>query len=136
MCGGDASICQITLNTCHHYATLTSVNYINLYIHLYSHKLQLQKQNLKKKQRKKVHTTCQRTQRIKCILTEFIHRKTAATQKHSSTTSINNCRVLLLARNNTRCTKARKATHGLDGQHQDVDRTPRGRVNKNDRGQG
>ena len=29
-----------------------------------------------------------------------------------------------------RCTQARKATHGLDGQHQDVDRTPRGRVNR------
>jgi len=27
------------------------------------------------------------------------------------------------ARNNARCTKARTATHGLDGQHQDVDRT-------------
>jgi len=27
-------------------------------------------------------------------------------------------------RNNARCTQARKATHGLDGQHQDVDRTP------------
>jgi len=40
------------------------------------------------------------------------------------------------ARNNARCTKARKATHGLDGQHQDVDRTPRGRLNQNDRGQG
>jgi len=40
------------------------------------------------------------------------------------------------ARNNTRCTKARKATHGLDGQHQDVDRTLRGRVSPNDRGQG
>ena len=39
-------------------------------------------------------------------------------------------------RNNARCTKARKATHGLDGQHQDVDRTLRGRVNQNDRGQG
>ena len=38
-------------------------------------------------------------------------------------------------RNNARCTKARKATHGLDGQHQDVDRTLRGRVNQNDRGQ-
>ena len=38
------------------------------------------------------------------------------------------------ARNNAR--KARKATHGLDGQHQDVDRTLRGRVNQNDRGQG
>jgi len=36
-------------------------------------------------------------------------------------------------RNNARCTKARKATHGLDGQHQDVDRTVGGRVNKNDR---
>ena len=34
---------------------------------------------------------------------------------------------------NARCTKARKATHGLDGQHQDVDRTLRGRVNENDR---
>ena len=30
---------------------------------------------------------------------------------------------------------ARKTTHGLDGQHQDVDRTPRGRVSQNDRGQ-
>ena len=40
------------------------------------------------------------------------------------------------ARNNARCMKARKATHGLDGQHQDVDRTLRGRVNQNDRGQG
>ena len=40
------------------------------------------------------------------------------------------------ARNNARCTKARKATHGLDGHHQDVDRTLRGRVNQNDRGQG
>ena len=39
------------------------------------------------------------------------------------------------ARNNVRCTQARKTTHGLDGQHQDVDRTPRGRVNQNDRGQ-
>ena len=40
------------------------------------------------------------------------------------------------ARNNARCTQARKATHGLDGQSQDVDRTLRGRVNQNDRGQG
>ena len=32
--------------------------------------------------------------------------------------------------------QARKATFGLDGQHQDVDRTVRGRVNQNDRGQG
>jgi len=39
------------------------------------------------------------------------------------------------ARNNARCTQARKTTHGLDGQHQDVDRTPCGRVNQNDRGQ-
>jgi len=39
------------------------------------------------------------------------------------------------ARNNARCMQARKTTHGLDGQHQDVDRTPRGRVNQNDRGQ-
>jgi len=37
------------------------------------------------------------------------------------------------ARNNARCTQARKTTHGLDGQHQDVDRTPRGKVNQNDR---
>jgi len=28
------------------------------------------------------------------------------------------------ARNNARCTQASKSTHGLDGQHQDVDRTP------------
>jgi len=40
------------------------------------------------------------------------------------------------ARNNVRCTQARKATHGLYGQHQDVDRTLRGRVNQSDRGQG
>jgi len=40
------------------------------------------------------------------------------------------------ARNNARCAKARKTTHGLDGQHQDVDRTPRERVNQNNRGQG
>jgi len=39
------------------------------------------------------------------------------------------------ARNNARCTQARKTTHGLDGQHQDVDRTLRGRVNQKDRGQ-
>jgi len=31
------------------------------------------------------------------------------------------------AGNNVRCTQARKTTHGLDGQHQDVDRTLRGR---------
>ena len=29
----------------------------------------------------------------------------------------------------------RKATHGVDGQHQDLDRTLRGRVNQNSRGQ-
>jgi len=40
------------------------------------------------------------------------------------------------ARNNARSTQARKAMHGLDGQHQDVDRTLRGRVKQNDRGQG
>jgi len=40
------------------------------------------------------------------------------------------------AGNNARYTKARKATHGLDGQHQHVDRTLRGRVNQNNRGQG
>ena len=40
------------------------------------------------------------------------------------------------ARNNAMCTKARKTTHGLGGQHQDVDRTPLGRVSQNDRGQG
>jgi len=34
------------------------------------------------------------------------------------------------ARNNARCTQERKATHGLDGRHQDVDRTLRGRVNQ------
>ena len=40
------------------------------------------------------------------------------------------------AMNNARCTQARKATHGLDGQHQDMDRTLHGRVNQNDRVQG
>jgi len=37
------------------------------------------------------------------------------------------------ARNSARCTQARKTKHGLDGQHQDVDMTPRGRVNQNDK---
>ena len=36
------------------------------------------------------------------------------------------------ARNNVSCTQARKTTHSLDGQHQDVDRT----LCQNDRGQG
>jgi len=39
------------------------------------------------------------------------------------------------ARNSARCTQVRKAMHGLDGQHQDVDRTLYGRVSQNDRGQ-
>jgi len=38
------------------------------------------------------------------------------------------------ARNNGRCTQARKTTHGLDRQHQVVDRTLCGRVDQNDRG--
>ena len=42
----------------------------------------------------------------------------------------------IMQKNNARCTQARKATHGVDRQHQDVDRTLRGRVNQNDRGQG
>ena len=37
------------------------------------------------------------------------------------------------ARNNVRCTQARKTTHGLDRQHQDVDKTCCGRVSRNDR---
>jgi len=40
------------------------------------------------------------------------------------------------ARNNARCVQVMKTSHGLDGQHQDVDRTLRGRVNQNVRGQG
>jgi len=39
------------------------------------------------------------------------------------------------ARNNARCMQAKKTTHGLDGQHQDVDQTPHGRVSQNDGGQ-
>ena len=39
-------------------------------------------------------------------------------------------------RNNARYMQARKTMHCLDRQHKDVDRTPRGRVNQNDRGQG
>ena len=35
------------------------------------------------------------------------------------------------AKNNARCTQASKATHGLDGQHQDVVRTLRGRGSQN-----
>jgi len=42
----------------------------------------------------------------------------------------------IMQKNNARCTQARKATHGLGVQHQDVDRTLRERVNQNDRGQG
>ena len=38
------------------------------------------------------------------------------------------------ARNNARCTQVRKTMHGLDGQHQYMDRTPHERVNQNDRG--
>jgi len=38
------------------------------------------------------------------------------------------------ARNNARSTQARKTTHGLDRQHQVVDRTLCGRVNQNHRG--
>ena len=45
------------------------------------------------------------------------------------------CIIMLITRNNARCTQARKPTHGLDGQHQDVDRTLRGRVDQDDRGQ-
>jgi len=37
--------------------------------------------------------------------------------------------------NDARYTQARKITHGLDEQHQDVNRTSRGRVSPNDRGQ-
>jgi len=37
------------------------------------------------------------------------------------------------ARNNARFTQPRKVTHSLEGLHQDVDRTPCGRVNQNDR---
>ena len=37
------------------------------------------------------------------------------------------------ARNNARCTQARKTMHVLDKQHQVVDRTLCGRVNQNDR---
>ena len=37
--------------------------------------------------------------------------------------------------NNARCMQARNTTPGMDGQHQHVDRTPRGTVNQNDRGQ-
>jgi len=37
------------------------------------------------------------------------------------------------ARNNARCTQARKTTHGQDRQYQVVDRTLCGRVSQNDR---
>ena len=45
-----------------------------------------------------------------------------------------NCLEKEHAKNNARCTQARKTTHGLDRQHQVVDRTLSGRVNQNDRG--
>ena len=44
----------------------------------YSHKLQLEKQEIKKKQRKKIHTTYQRAQRVK-ILRDLHHRQHTAT---------------------------------------------------------
>jgi len=37
-------------------------------------------------------------------------------------------------RNTARCTQARKTTHGMDRQHQDMDRTPSGKVNQNETG--
>jgi len=37
------------------------------------------------------------------------------------------------ARNNARCTQARKTTHGLDGQHQDVNGTLRGMTEDTDK---
>ena len=40
-----------------------------------------------------------------------------------------------IARINARCTQVRKATRGLGGQRQDVDRTPCRRVNQSDRGE-
>jgi len=39
------------------------------------------------------------------------------------------------ARNNARCMQVRTTTHGLDAQHQDMDRTPRGRVSQNVKGE-
>ena len=39
------------------------------------------------------------------------------------------------ARYNARCTQASNTTHVLDGQHQYMDRTSRGRVSQNHRGQ-
>jgi len=39
------------------------------------------------------------------------------------------------ARNNARCTQARKTTHSLNGQHQDMNRTHHGRGNQNVKGQ-
>jgi len=36
------------------------------------------------------------------------------------------------ARNNIRCMQTRKTTHGLDGQHQYVDRTIRGRQSQSE----
>jgi len=39
------------------------------------------------------------------------------------------------ARNNARCTQARKTTQGLDGQHQYMERTSCGRFSQNDGGQ-
>jgi len=39
------------------------------------------------------------------------------------------------AMKNARCMQARKTTHGLHGQHQDVDMTAHGRVSQNNRGQ-
>jgi len=38
------------------------------------------------------------------------------------------------ARNNARCMQVRKTMHSLDGQHQEVDRTHQGRVNRNGKG--
>jgi len=45
------------------------------------------------------------------------------------------CLVKENARDNGRCTQARKITHGMVGQHQNMDKTPRGGVSQNNRGQ-
>jgi len=52
---------------------------VHLY-NLHSHKLELQKQEIKKTKEKERHTTCQRAQRAKCILTKHGGREALKTQ--------------------------------------------------------
>ena len=80
-----------------------------------------------------------RPHRAPCLCTHDITSRLATTpcprNERPHRIFLNNSVKYARCTNNAMCTQARKTTHGLDGQHQDVDRTPRGRAKRNDRGQ-